>query len=207
MPSSPIALARIVRRSRHAPSPRVKFLGEFFRHPGMIGSVVPSSRQLVDRMLAPIDWAGVRTFVEYGPGVGPFCRPILDRLNRDATYIAIDTSPDFVSYLRRTVADPRFHAVQGSAVDVASILASHGLETADHVLSGIPFSTLPAGVGERIVEETYSILRPGGAFLAYQTSSHVRRLLDPAFPRIESAMAWWNLPPARLYWAWKASRA
>jgi phospholipid N-methyltransferase len=207
MPSSPIALARIVRRSRHAPSPRAKFLAEFLRHPGKIGSAVPSSRQLIDRMLAPIDWAAVETFVEYGPGVGPFCRPILERLNLNATYIAIDTNPDFVSYLRRSVTDARFHAVQGSAADVASILASHGLETADHVLSGIPFSTLPAGVGERIIEKAHDVLRPGGAFLAYQTSSRVRRLLDPVFPRIDHAMAWWNLPPAHLYWAWKGARA
>ncbi len=203
MPSTPIALAPAAGRSRHAPSPRAKFLGEFLRHPGMIGSVLPSSRQLVDRMLAPIDWATVGTFVEYGPGVGPFCRPILDRLNPDATYIAIDTNPDFVSYLRRTTADPRFHAVHGSAADVASILAGHGLESADHVLSGIPFSTLPAGVGERIVKETHSALRPGGAFLAYQISARVHRLLDPVFPRVDHAMAWWNLPPAHPYWAWK----
>jgi phospholipid N-methyltransferase len=206
MPSSPLAFARTIGRARHIPSPWAKFLAEFIRHPGMIGSAVPSSRQLIDRMLAPIDWATVETFVEYGPGVGPFCRPILDRLSRDATYIAIDTNPDFVDYLRRAVIDPRFHAVHGSAADVASILASHGRETADYVLSGIPFSTLPAGVGERIVEETHRAVRPGGAFLAYQTSSRVLRLLSPVFPRIDSAMAWWNVPPARLYWAWKDSR-
>lgn len=182
------------------------FLDGFLRHPGMVGSVLPSSRQLVDRMLAPIDWAAVATFVEYGPGVGPFCRPVLDRLGRNATYIAIDANPDFARYLRETIVDPRFHAVHGSAADVGAILASHGLEAADHVLSGIPFSTLPAGIGERIVRETHGVLRPGGAFLAYQISPRVRRLLDPVFPRVEGAMAWWNLPPARLYWAWKESR-
>jgi phospholipid N-methyltransferase len=207
MPPSPIALVRAVRRSRRAPSPYAMFLKGFLRHPGEIGSIIPSSRQLVDRMLAPIDWSAVKTMVEYGPGVGPFCAPILDRLAHDATYVAIDADLDFVRYLRRAFTDPRLHVVHGSAADVATILGDRGLEAADHVLSGIPFSTLPAGIGERIVAETHAILRPGGALMAYQTSPHVRGLVDPVFARIETGMAWWNIPPARLYWAWKEPQA
>lgn len=207
MPTPPIALARTDRRSRRGPSAGATFLDGFLRHPGMIGSIVPSSRQLVDRMLAPIDWANVGTFVEYGPGVGPFCRPVLDRLGHDTTYVAIDANPDFVAYLRRTIRDPRLQVVNGSAADVATILADRGLGRADHVLSGIPFSTLPAGLGERIVHETHDILAPGGAFMIYQMAARVRRLLDPTFSRIDSAMAWWNFPPARLYWAWKEAQA
>lgn len=203
MPPSPLSLPRVARRSRRALSPRAMFLDGFLRHPGLIGSVVPSSRSLVDRLLAPVDWNQVGTVVEYGPGVGPFCRPLLERLPRDAAYVAIDANPDFVAYLRRTITDPRLHVVHGSAADVATILADHGLDGADHVLSGIPFSTLPDGVGERIVAATHDALRPGGGFLAYQTSPRVHALLTPLFPRIDTGMAWWNLPPARLYWAWK----
>jgi len=206
MPPSPIALvraARAVRRSRRTPSPKAMFLNSFLRHPGAIGSVIPSSQALVGRMLAPIDWAKVGTFVEYGPGVGPFCQQVLDRLRPDASYVAIDADADFVRYLRATFRDPRLQIVHGSAADVAAILNDHGLDTADYVLSGIPFSTLPAGVGEAIVQATHDILAPGGAFMAYQMSIRVGQLLRPVFPRIETAMAWRNFPPARLYWAWK----
>lgn len=208
MPSSPLAQARATRRRwwQGVSSPQAMFLSGFLRHPGLIGSAVPSSRQLVDRMLAPVDWGAVRTFVEYGPGVGPFCQPVLDRLGPDATYVAIDANPDFIPYLRRTFRDPRLQVVHGSAADVTSILADHGLDGADHVLSGIPFSTLPAGVGESIVRHTHDVLRPGGAFLIYQMAARVRRLVDPVFPRVDQSVAWWNIPPARLYWAWKDPR-
>ncbi len=207
MPPSPIAVARAIRRSERAPSARTMFLDGFLRHPGMIGSIIPSSRYLIDAMLAPIDWGSVRTFVEYGPGVGPFCRPILERLSTDARYVAIDANPDFVRYLRRTVHDPRLDIVHGSAAEVERILVDRGLERADQVLSGIPFSTLPPGIGERIVAVTHNILAPGGAMMIYQFSSRVRRLLDPAFKRIDTAIAWRSLPPARLFWAWKEAQA
>ena len=48
----------------------------------MVGSVIPSSRVLIEKMLEPVDWANTRVFVEYGPGVGTFTRPLLDKLGR-----------------------------------------------------------------------------------------------------------------------------
>ena len=43
------------------------------------------------KMLRPVDWANTKVFVEYGPGVGTFTRPILELLGEDATLLTIDT--------------------------------------------------------------------------------------------------------------------
>lgn len=179
------------------------FLKGFLKHPVMVGALVPSSQTLVNKMLRRCDWANTKVFVEYGPGVGTFCRTILDNLPADATYIAIDTNPDFIRYLRHEIVDPRFSAVLGSAADVIQIVADHGHEKADYVLSGLPFSTLPAGVGDAIGQATADVLRAGGAFLVYQYSPKCRDFIEPYIPRVEHAMEWWNVPPAQLYWAWK----
>lgn len=187
----------------HGPGPLALFFKGFLKHPVMVGSVIPSSTRLIDRMLAPVDWANTSLFVEYGPGVGTFCRPILERLPKDAALIAIDTNPDFVDYLGRSISDRRFHPVLGSAADVESIVAERGFQHADYVLSGLPFSTLPDGVGERIGEATGRVVRPGGAFLVYQFSPKCRDYIAPHFDRIDHAMEWWNIPPAQLYWGWK----
>lgn len=203
MTVSTTATRRERRAAAGVPSPWGMFLQGFFKHPVMVGSVVPSSAKLIRKMLAPVDWSATKLFVEYGPGVGTFCRPILDRLAPDAKLIAIDTNPDFIRYLRHDIADPRFAAVNGSAADVRSIVADHGFDAADYVLSGLPFSTLPAGVGPAIGEATYDVIRPGGAFLVYQFSPKVRDYLEPHFERIDHDMEWWNVPPAQLYWAWK----
>ena len=197
------ASARARYRRSTGSSAWATFFKGFLRNPVMVGSVVPSSRALIARMLAPVDWQETRLFVEYGPGVGTFCRAVLDRLPQDARYIAIDTNVDFVRHLRHDISDIRFSAVLGSAADVERIISDQGYDTADYILSGLPFSTLPPGVGDAIGRATAAALRPGGAFLVYQFSPKCRDFFAPYLPRYDHAMEWRNIPPAQLYWAWK----
>lgn len=179
------------------------FFRQFLKHPGMIGSIIPSSPALVDGMLTDVDWHATRLFVEYGPGVGTFTRTILDRLHPDATLLAIDLNLDFAAYLDTQIEDPRLRVVHGSAADVARFIAEAGHAQADYILSGIPFSTLPAGVGEKICAETCNALRPGGAFLVYQYSRLVQRLLIPVFGAASEKTEWRNMPPCRMFTAVK----
>ena len=169
----------------------------------MVGSVIPSSRVLIDRMLGPVDWETTRLFVEYGPGVGTFTRPVLERLAPDARLVTIDTNPDFTRYLKQSIDDPRLIAVTGSAADVEKILAERNLGQADYVLSGLPFSTLPPGVGDQIAEATANVIRPGGAFLVYQFSPKVLDFIKPHFEHIDRGFEWINVPPATLFWAYR----
>lgn len=174
------------------------FFRQFVKHPGMIGSIIPSSPMLVNRILDQVDWRSTRVFVEYGPGVGTFTRHILDRLPADATLIAIDLNLDFVAYLEAQIDDPRLRVMHGSAADVGRFLREADHYQADYILSGIPFSTLPDGVGAHICAETRAALRPGGSFLIYQYSSFVRRFLTPLFDSVSEETEWRNIPPCRL---------
>ena len=207
----PFSSARAANGSRQSEprrrNPHLQFLAGFLRNPVMVGSIIPSSRQLVDKMLSRVDWANCRLFVEYGPGVGTFTRPILERLAPDATLLTIDTNPEFTRYLRSTLDDPRLVAVTGSAADVEQILRDRGFTQADYVLSGLPFSTLPPGVGEKIGTATSAVIRPGGAFLVYQFSPKVFDFIAPVFERIERGFEWINVPPATLFWAWREPQA
>ena len=191
------------RHDRRSVSPKWQFLRGFLKNPVMVGSIIPSSRVLIEKMLAPVDWENTRLFVEYGPGVGTFTRPVLEKLGPDATMVTIDTNPDFTHYLKEAIDDPRLVPVTGSAADVEKILADRGLGSADYVLSGLPFSTLPPGIGDDIAEATANVIRPDGAFLVYQFSPKVKDFIDPHFDRIERGFEWINVPPATLFWAYK----
>ena len=188
-------------RSRKPSHPLALFFKGFVKHPAMVGSVIPSSRTMVDHVLRPVDWASVKLFVEYGPGVGTFTRPILDRLPPDGELIAIDLNPDFIDHLRQEIVDPRLKLVRGSAADVRRIVADFGHDRADYILSGLPFSTLPDGLGDRIAAETAAALKPGGAFLIYQFSDKVADYIAPHFAQIDRGFEWINIPPMRLFWA------
>ena len=81
------------------------FFRGFLEHPRMVGSIIPSSKHTIEKMLAPVNWDECKLFVEYGPGVGTFCRPVLDRLPRDGALVVIDTNPLYIDYLKRTIRD------------------------------------------------------------------------------------------------------
>jgi phospholipid N-methyltransferase len=179
------------------------FLEGFVRHPRMVGSIIPSSRYTIEKMLAPVDWDACDLFVEYGPGVGTFSRPILDRLGRGGKLVVIDTNELYIDYLQRSIGDSRFVAVHGSAADVERIIAACGHESADYILSGLPFSTLPEGVDQQIAAATHRALRPGGGFLAYQFTAAVRDIMAPHFKRIDDGFEWRNVLPCKLFWFWK----
>ncbi|RXZ64158.1 class I SAM-dependent methyltransferase [Pelagerythrobacter rhizovicinus] len=183
------------------------FFRGFVEHPRMVGSIIPSSRFTIRKMLEPVNWAECKLFVEYGPGVGTFCRPVLERLPRDGKLLVIDTNSLYIDYLKRTITDGRFIAVHGSAADVQDIVRAIGHEEADYVLSGLPFSTLPEGVGPAIVEATHEVLRPGGAFLVYQFSAKARDFMARHFARIEQGFELWNVLPCQLFWGWKDEAA
>jgi len=165
----------------------------------MLGSIVPSSRFLIRQLLKPVDWSQARVIVEYGPGVGVITAEVLRRMRPDALMIAIETNPDFVSYLRDSIMDERLHVVEASAESVDEILQRYGQSNASYVISGIPFSTIPAPVRERILQKTCAVLKPGGSFLVYQFSSRVLEDLQRIFRYVQRQFEPLNVLPAHLF--------
>ena len=175
------------------------FARNFFRHPRMLGSIVPSSRFLIKQLLEPINFGRARVIVEYGPGVGVITEEILRRMRPDAVLIAIEMNPDFVSYLHSAFSDKRLQVIEGSAEAVDEILRRHGYLRADYIISGIPFSTIPAPLRERILKKTHDMLEPGGAFLVYQFSTRVLSDLKRIFGYVGRRFEPLNVLPAFLF--------
>ncbi len=171
----------------------------FVKHPRMLGSLIPSSRFLVDRVLRQVDWARARTIVEYGPGVGTITGEILRRLRPDGSLVTIEMNRDFVHYLRRTTPDKRLHVVEGSAAEVEPILKERRLPHADYVISGIPYSTMPVEVRDRILRSTHDVLHQDGAFLVYQFTRAVLPGLRDTFALVDQEFEPRNIMPARLF--------
>ena len=192
---SPTVSAQTASRSEQI----LLFGRNFIKHPKMLGSLIPSSRFLVNKVLNEVDWAHARVFLEYGPGVGTFTTEILRRMRPDAVVIALETNADFVRFLRGKIHDDRLHVVHGSAADADKALAKLNLSHADYILSGIPYTTIPAEVREVILRKTHSLLHPSGAFLVYQFTRTVLPYLEQVFDSIDQDFEPLNVMPARLF--------
>jgi phospholipid N-methyltransferase len=190
--------------SRHLRSSRSEqlllFGRNFLKHPKMLGSLIPSSRFLVNHVLAEVDWDRARVFLEYGPGVGTFTSEILRRMRPDAVLVALETNADFVRFLRGKLHDDRLHVIHGSAAEADSALATLELTRADYVLSGIPYTTMPPEVRDVILRKTHSVLDPNGAFLVYQFTRTVLPYLQRVFGSVHQDFEPFNVMPARLFY-------
>ena len=176
------------------------FLRNYLKHPRMLGAMIPSSRFVVEEVLGKVEWDRAKVIVEYGPGVGTFTTEILKRMRPDAALIVFELNKDFARFLRHKVPDPRFHVVQGSAAQVDAILTEKGHVGADYVISGIPFSTMPATERDTIIRKTHKVLNPRGAFLVYQVSGAVGPHLQRVFSNVDRDYEPLNLLPAKLFY-------
>jgi phospholipid N-methyltransferase len=175
------------------------FASNFLRHPNMLGSIIPSSRFLVELVLKPVEWERARVIVEYGPGIGTFTGEILRRMRSDAQLVVIETNSDFVRFLRKSFPDPRLHVVQDSAAQVQSVLRRLGLAAPRYVISGIPLGSMPDVVRADIAAKTRAALEPGGAFLVYQFTARALPALQRTFGDVRRSFERRNFPPAQLF--------
>jgi len=179
----------------------VAFFLNFLRRPALIGSVVPSSRFLERRIVQTARIAQSRIVVELGPGTGGTTRAILEALPRRAHLLAIEINPDFVSCLKAHP-DPRLSIFLGSAEHIRRALEVCDHRRPDAVVSGIPFSTMPAQVGRKILREIWDCLAPGGRFVAYQLMNRVALLEPLLLGNPDVQLECLNLPPLRVY-SWR----
>lgn len=185
-------------RSTRVPDDRVVFLQQFLKHPRQVGSVIPSSRFLEQRVVALAGVASARVIVELGTGTGGITRAMLRAMAPDARLVGIEINPRFQELLTR-VGDARLIPHFGSAEQLAEILDEHRLPAPDAIISGIPFSTMDRALGSRILEVIAETLAPGGRFVAYQVSAQVARLARPVLGAPRRQIELRNIPPMRVY--------
>ena len=178
---------------------RIDFLRGFVAHPEQVGSVIPSSHVLEQRLVRSAQLSRARCVVELGPGTGGTTRALLTAMPACSHLLAIELSEEFAARLRASIRDPRLAVAQGSAEYIDRVLADHGLPAPDAVISGIPFSTMPRDVADRIAAAIARVLAPGGRFVAYQVRPHVADYTTPYLGQPRKDWELINVPPVRVF--------
>jgi phosphatidylethanolamine/phosphatidyl-N-methylethanolamine N-methyltransferase len=176
-----------------------EFLRGFVRNPAQVGSVIPSSRVLEQRLVRNAQVKDARTVVELGPGTGGTTAALLRAMQPSARLLAIELDQRFHGHLAASLHDPRLILELGSAEHLARFLEERRLPAPDAIVSGIPFSTMPPEVSDRIARTIAEVLPPGGRFVAYQVRAHVADFAEPYLGPARKEWEWVNIPPVRVF--------
>jgi len=140
-------------------------LGRFLRQPRSVGAIAPSSQVLARAMVRGLDLGGARV-VELGPGTGAFTGTLVAGVAPGGRLLAIELDADFAANIHAKW--PSAECVCASATSLAALAAERGLMPVDHIVSGLPFASLPREVTRAILDGIERVLRPGGTFSAFQ---------------------------------------
>ncbi len=166
----------------------------FLARPLQVAYVLPSSKALIRRVLGRIDFAR-KVFVEFGAGEGCYTRELVKRLAPDARLLVFELDGHLADHLRRQFRDDdRVIVYCQDAATFREELHKLGIQKADYVVSGIPFSYLEPKKKKEILHAVHEGLVPDGQFIVYQVTpelkSHTRMF---AAHEVEYFLA--NIPP------------
>ena len=142
------------------------FLGRFLRSPRTVGAIAPSSRWLAGRMIDGLDLGDGVRMAELGPGTGSFTTAIAARLPAGGRCLAVERDETFARRLDGRW--PSIDCVADGAERLAALAGARDLLPLDHIVSGLPFASLPAVTTRIVMDAIRDTLRPGGTFTTFQ---------------------------------------
>jgi|ERR1700677_5083051 len=173
------------------------FFKRFLTRPLQVASIIPSSPQMIRRIVGKMDFSEPRVIVEYGPGEGCQTREMVRRMHRDSTLILLELDPELAGHLRRQFRhNARIHIVNAGADQIMVELAKLGFSHCDYIISGIPFSTMEKNMKRDLLQKTFDALslKPTSAFIIYQFTNELRQHAKH-FPHAETEYFLPNIPP------------
>lgn len=166
------------------------------------GAIAASSARLADVMTAGLGIENAHSVAELGPGTGVVTEALLRLLQRDASFTAVEINPHLVQELRHRF--PAIEIAEGSAEHVAAYVT----KPVDVVVSGLPWTAMPAARQIAVLNAACEVLSPQGRFTTFAyahtawtpPARRFARLLRSRFSVVErTSVVWRNLPPAYVY--------
>ncbi len=214
-PSDPKSPTQTASKSSDDPSGRssnqhtnkgVFFLKQFISRPGKVGAFAPSSGYLAQAMIGRYALSDAKSVLELGPGTGALTKHIVPRLGSRTQFNAIELNEEFVRILKDEFPHQNIHL--GSATDSLQILKEQKLESAEYIISGLPWASFDPELQNALLKAVLDCLPDGGKFTTFAYSAaawlprgkRFRKLLEDNFSEVSrSAVVWRNLPPAFAY--------
>ncbi|WP_034060233.1 class I SAM-dependent methyltransferase [Lacinutrix jangbogonensis] len=178
---------------------KIIFLKESLKSLKTSGTLFPSSKFLVSKLLKEINFETAKLIVEFGPGNGKITHDILNRLHPDGKLIIFEINDSFYNELLK-INDSRLIVVKQSASTVLEVINTNNFETVDYIVSSLPLTNIPKPITKSILANSYKCLKSKGYFFQYQYSLTYYSALKATFKgKVSLGFESLNLPPAFIY--------
>lgn len=178
----------------------VTFIKQWAKNPLRMGSLIPSSKFLADRMArcALEQLSDHEVVLELGAGTGRFTQALLEAGLSPSRLICMELDLTLMDFLKHRF--PHLSIIQGNAVFLGELLPPDILGRVGVIVSGLPMLSLSKVVQEKILQACMKVLSPTGSLLQ-MTYGPFSSISAPRYGLNQSHMGcvWWNMPPANIW--------
>jgi phosphatidylethanolamine/phosphatidyl-N-methylethanolamine N-methyltransferase len=140
------------------------FFKRWLANPLQMGSVIPSSQSLCNRIAALVSRAPDEVVLELGAGTGVISRALLAAGVPAERLAVVEIVPEMASHLRKVL--PGVNVIHGDAFELARDLPERLHGKVGTAICGIPLVLLPIEQQKRFVAAVEAVA-PGRGFLLY----------------------------------------
>ncbi|MEE9349137.1 MAG: methyltransferase domain-containing protein [Flavobacteriaceae bacterium] len=164
------------------------------------GTIVPSSRFLIKKLLKEIDFNNISVIVEFGPGNGNVTKEILNRMHSNSKLICFEINDEFFNHLKQ-INDDRLILVNESAELIENVINKLNIKEVDCIISSLPLSNIPKNVVDKILQNSKKVLKNNGQFSQFQYSPYCYKKIKKIFKseNVKLQFEAINFPPAFIY--------
>ena len=157
--------------------------------------MITTTKNMVKRIIAKIDFDNAGIIVQYGAGNGTITKMLLENMKPKSILFVFETNKSMIDELLQ-INDKRLIIVNGGAEHANIILKNrYKIESVDFVVSTIPFTFIDRRKRRRIINRTHSLLNKKGGFLSFYQSWLIFSLTARKFQKVNWKMALLNLVP------------
>lgn len=186
-----------------------QFAKEALKHPRELSTIFPSSRFLAREIADQVKFDSADRIAEIGAGDGALTGPLYRRKRSETELHLIEVNQDFCDTLEEEYAQgdgsKNVSVHCESADNLVELAKDQDSYPLDHVISGIPLTTLPDELSEAILDSVFNALGPDGRYIQFQYSLDYKEQIEERFGPTQISKVWLNIFPANVYVADKAN--
>jgi len=164
------------------------------------GTISPSSKYLIEKIVKDIDFREGQTIVEFGTGNGCITEVLLQNMQPHSKLHSFELNTNFWQFSQEKFKGNRTLEIHNkNAVNYDQIEALSQLNSIDYFVSSLPLTLLKNEDIDILMNKIKNSLKEDGKFIQYQYSLDKFSYLKRQFDQVQRSYTMLNLPPAFVY--------